>query len=277
MLRKDSSLFILIVFFSFVLFSLQIKAQDTLPNFSVLYSNNKIIVRWVNQNIKINQVNIQRSPDEKTGFKTIAAIEQPQLNLFEFIDVKAINEFQNYRLYITEEGGNYQFTKSQKPIIQNYKNQTISSNQDPTTPLKTTSQTKQAISENVNPVATSGSHNEIIRIVSNPNSLNRYAKIIEITSQIKIKLSNKQDSSYPHVYSFVNQQGQFEIVQSFSKTKRVKYIFFKEDGAKLFTLNDVKESQFVLDKTNFLQSGWFYFELYENDKFITKQKFYLPK
>jgi len=274
LLRYQSILFTLLVFFSFVLFSAQTKAQDTLPNFSVLFVNNKIIVRWINNNIKINQVNIQRSSDVSTGFKTIAAIEQPSMNLFEFIDTKAINEFQSYRLYITEEGGNYQFTKSQKPELVEYNVKT-------TFPKSNTILENKKIDSLIVKKSDEGTLNNV-KVESNriyfiSNNPTRYAKIAENISQIKLKLSNKADSSYPHVYSFVNQQGQFEIAQAFVKTKHVNFVFYKDDGTKLFVLNNVKENQFVLDKTNFLVSGWFYFEMFENDKLITKQKFYLPK
>jgi hypothetical protein len=68
-----------------------------------------------------------------------------------------------------------------------------------------------------------------------------------------------------------------EVIHPELKNKKVNINFYKEDGTNLFSLNDVKESQLILDKTNFLQSGWFFFEMYENGKFMVRQKFYLPK
>jgi hypothetical protein len=257
----------------------------------VFIRNDKAIVSWTNKDSKIIQVNIQRSSDSLTGFKTIASIEQTNLNFFEFIDTKSSNLNQNYRLYILEESGNYQFTNSKKPlfvietksikvpvqndqIIQTKKllpqNQPILNKEKIDVLLKTNANTSiEAVSENIK--------NSNNTLSFNDTRITKFAQLSKILSPTKLLVINKQELNYPHIYSFINPQGQLEIVQPLIKDKLLNFVFFKDDGNKIFVLNNVKENQFVLDKTNFLQSGWFYFELYEKDKLITKQKFYLPK
>jgi hypothetical protein len=282
------------IFKAFFLSSLifnQIKAQDYLPHFNAFVRNDKVIVSWTNKDSKIIQVNIQRSFDSLTGFKTIASIEQTNLIFFEFIDTKSSNLNQNYRLYILEEGGNYQFTNSKKPvfvietksikvpvqndqIIQTNKllpqNHPILNKEKIDVLLKTNGNTSiEAVSENIK--------NSNNTLSFNDTRITKFAQLSKILSPTKLLVINKQELNYPHIYSFINPQGQLEIVQPLIKDKLLNFVFFKDDGNKIFVLNNVKENQFVLDKTNFLQSGWFYFELYEKDKLITKQKFYLPK
>jgi len=288
---KHSFFQLFIAFFLSSLIFNQIIAQDNLPHFNVFIRNDKVIVSWINKNSRIIQVNIQRSSDSLTGFKTIASIEQPNLNFFEFIDTKSSNLNQNYRLYILEEGGNYQFTNSKKPVfvietksikvpVQNDQiiqpnkllpqNQPILNKEKIDVSLKTNSNTSiEAVSENIK--------NSNNTLSLNDTRITKFARLNKILSPTKLLVINKQELNYPHIYSFINPQGQLEIVQPFIKDKLLNFVFYKDDGNKIFVLINVKENQFVLDKTNFLQSGWFYFELYEKDKLITKQKFYLPK
>ena len=53
--------------------------------------------------------------------------------------------------------------------------------------------------------------------------------------------------------------------------------FFDENHKSLFNIQHVTQTQLLLDKTDFMHSGWFYFELYENDRLKERNKFYIPK
>ncbi len=291
MSSKHSFFQLFIAFFLSSLIFNQIKAQDNLPHFNVALRNDKINISWINKNSRIIQVNIQRSSDSLTGFKTIASIEQPKLNFFEFIDTKSSNLNQNYRLYILEEGGNYQFTNSQKPVfvIEPKSIKVSVQNDQIIQPNKLLPQNQPTLNKEKIDVSLKSSSDSSIIVVSeniknsnntlslNDTRITKFARLNKILSPTKLLVINKQELNYPHIYTFINPQGQLEIVQPLIKDKLLNFVFYKDDGNKIFVLNNVKENQFVLDKTNFLQSGWFYFELYEKDKFITKQKFYLPK
>ena len=280
-----------------ILCAFQVEAQDTLPNFIVQKSNNKLIVRWINLNKKIIQINVQRSTDTLTGFKTIYALDEPALLRHEFIDTKAFDDKQFYRLYILEEGGTYLFTVSKKPIAISQtilkpivddivKNVKIASpkpkEQKTVQPIIVKAESiKKANSERL-PENTVGSPIEIKKTTTNLIAYNgtrimKFASAVQIPQVSKRLIPVHQDSSYPHIYVYVNPQGYVEVIHPELKNKKVNINFYKEDGTNLFSLSDVKESQLILDKTNFLQSGWFFFELYENGKFMVRQKFYLPK
>ena len=79
-----------IAFFTFILCSYTVRSQDTLPDFTVVNRNGKVILSWVNDFPVIKQLSIQRSPDSLKGFKT-------------------------YKLYILLDNGNYMFSTAQKP------------------------------------------------------------------------------------------------------------------------------------------------------------------
>ncbi|MEO6233275.1 MAG: hypothetical protein ABJB11_24035 [Ferruginibacter sp.] len=53
--------------------------------------------------------------------------------------------------------------------------------------------------------------------------------------------------------------------------------FFDENDNSIFNLNTIKEPYLILDKVNFLHSGWFKYQLFDNDILLEKFKFYIPK
>ncbi|HEX5026646.1 MAG TPA: hypothetical protein VFV68_15305, partial [Agriterribacter sp.] len=73
----------------FVLLSQNIQAQDTLPNFTVVNRNGKIILSWVNHYPVIKQLSIQRSADSTKGFKTILTLPDPTSVTNGFLDNSA--------------------------------------------------------------------------------------------------------------------------------------------------------------------------------------------
>lgn len=53
--------------------------------------------------------------------------------------------------------------------------------------------------------------------------------------------------------------------------------FFDENDKPVFEINKVTEPYLIIEKVNFLRSGWFYFKLYENGIIKEKNQFYIPK
>jgi hypothetical protein len=50
-----------------------------------------------------------------------------------------------------------------------------------------------------------------------------------------------------------------------------------EEEEVLFELNNITEKALTLDKSNFIHSGWFRFELYNGDQLVERHRFYVPK
>lgn len=78
-------------------------------------------------------------------------------------------------------------------------------------------------------------------------------------------------------YVIVNSDGFAEIKLPDAAEKKYRVIFFDDQNNKLFTLNKITDTDLKLDKTNFMRAGYFYFEIYNGEKLVERNKIYLPR
>ncbi len=82
----------------------------------------------------------------------------------------------------------------------------------------------------------------------------------------------------PSLYVFTHRDGNVRVnLPMDEKPKKYNIKFFEEDNLLLFELKDIKERSFKIDKANFYHSGWFFFELYEDEKLIERHRFFLAR
>ena len=81
----------------------------------------------------------------------------------------------------------------------------------------------------------------------------------------------------PSFYVYTNRDGYLFINLPDAEKKKYHIKFYEEDDTFLFELKNIREPALTLDKTNFLHAGWFKFELYNDEKLVEKNKFYLAK
>ena len=81
----------------------------------------------------------------------------------------------------------------------------------------------------------------------------------------------------PSLFIFTNPEGNVSILLPLVKQHKYRIIFYDEDLSELFQIKTVKESELILEKLNFMHSGWFSFELFEDEKLKEKDKFFLAK
>jgi hypothetical protein len=62
-----------------------------------------------------------------------------------------------------------------------------------------------------------------------------------------------------------------------ANSKKYTAVFYDELERKVFELNNLKEEYLIIEKVNFVRSGWYNFELFENGKLVEKNKFFVPK
>lgn len=281
-------------------------AQDTLPGFSALTrGNDKVIISWTNNYPVTTQISIQRSKDSTKNFKTILTVPDPKVLQNGFVDAKADTSFMFYRLFIVLDSGKYVHTKSKRPILDTARkvvSEPIAENND--------SKQRVVVAETV-PAKDAAIIKETIRETAKEKPLPAPEKFIivkrndSIINQVREKEFKKFRDSIVHrtkdtiafasvdtilikpyippvVYRpskfvYTEKDGNVAITLPEAGAKKYSVKFFDEEENALFEIKEVKESSVILDKTNFLRSGWFRFELYEDGKLKEKHKFFIPK
>ncbi len=81
----------------------------------------------------------------------------------------------------------------------------------------------------------------------------------------------------PSFYVYTNKDGYLFINLPDADKKKYRIKFYEEDDSFLFELKNIKEPALTLDKANFIHAGWFKFELYNDDKLVEKNRFYLVR
>ena len=87
----------------------------------------------------------------------------------------------------------------------------------------------------------------------------------------------KKPDFVPSFYVYTNKDGYVFVNLPDADRKKYHIKFFEENENLLFELKNIKEPALTLDKANFIHSGWFTFELYNEEKLVEKNKFYLSK
>jgi hypothetical protein len=215
---------------------------DTLPKFSLKnVGGNRIVIGWVNEFESVKQISIQRSFDSLKNFKTILTVADPSIPENGYVDTKASNDHMFYRLYIMLDKGAFLFSDPKRPVLD--------------TVVKRDAVRTDLPQMNI-PVIIKDSV-----LIGPVNGNNR----------------PKADVYVPSKRVFTFKDGYVRIVLPSAGDKKYNIKFFTPEDEMLFELKDIKEKDFKIDKTNFYHSGWFKFELYEDDALLEKNKFYLPK
>jgi hypothetical protein len=268
--------FVLLLFVASM--SCPVFAQDSLPKLSVKSKSGKVILSWQNPFGDVVQINIQRSYDSLKNFKTILSVADPSAVINGYLDNKPPDLRQFYRLYVQQSGGIYFFTKSYRPVPDT--SRTLAKTR--TGEKLWTAGGGQQLNES--PLVISRNEESVIEY-GNPKKIEKNSsgkKKLSSTRQMGIDTTKAdapdiQEITVPSVFVHTNNQGQVVIALPPEKTNQYTLKFYREDGTPLFTMNKIRESQLTIDKSNFIRSGWFKFELYENNQLKEKNKFFIPK
>lgn len=258
-------------------------AQDTLPNFTTRYlAKNKVQVSWINPFDKMVQLVVQRSFDSTKYFRSIFSSQSPWLPQNGFVDNNAPVGYKvYYRVQYIFEGGAYFFTHSKSPS--NYQSIKV-------TPVGNEDD-KDEPKEEKKPVRYvkiyKRSKDSLIATIEYKD-YKRYRDSINKTTKDTIQRTYDDDEIIikPFIpkpvwkastHIFTNDKGFIRIVLPLAKQHKYRVVFFEENNEELFQIKHVKEADLVLDKSNFYKAAWYYFELYEDDKLIEKNKFYVSR
>src|SRR6187551_612815 len=251
-------------------------AQDSLPAFSVVNKgNNRVVISWNNKFPQLKQLSIQRSPDSLSNFKTLITVPDPNNKQNGYLDSKAPNDKMFYRLYILVDGANFIFSKSKRPANDSIRAALLSDTTSKA--IKDSIYLKlveKILSQNLPDSALTTDDLLLLRRYRNhrqaitPN--NPHLKIDAI-------VKNKPGVVIPQYHIVANKDGLVRISLLDFDGKKYSIKFYEDDDTFLFELKDIKEASLMLEKSNFYHSGWFKSELYESDKLIEKNRFFIPK
>ena len=88
---------------------------------------------------------------------------------------------------------------------------------------------------------------------------------------------SKAEITYPSNTIFTAKDNNIIIHLVNAETKKYSVKFFDETEKFLFELTKLKEEYLIIEKVNFVHTGWFRFELYENGLLIENNKFQILK
>jgi hypothetical protein len=258
----------LLVSLAFIFSFFFAKAQDTLPHFTVKdLGNDRIQISWINPFETIVQLNVQRSFDSLQGFKTIFSPQSPTLRQNGFVDTKVpTGTKMYYRIFYVLSGGSYFFTVSKKP---------------PSGVMM------PGVAEiDADQVITIRLKDAIIGQFNQQDYKKFRDSIIYQTKDTLFAISANEILVRPYAakqmwrasqYIFTTREGFINIKLPEASAKHYRIVFFEEDGTQLFEINRVREPSLIVDKANFIHSGWFLFDLYENGVLLERNKFYVAR
>jgi len=257
---KKTIFYSIIITLVFLVSMQKMHGQDTLPSFSVIERSGKIIIGWINPNPEIKQIIIQRSFDSSKGFRSIISMPDPTAYTNGYLDKPSDSATYYYRLFCTKPGGRYFFTETKKAIKE--KTKTITSEE--------AALLKSISSEEVVLNSSNGQKIQLPKQIGNIIDPGKMDKILKKDSVVN------ENIFQPSGLIFTNNEGNLIIVLPDPEKKNFSLFVYQEDGEIVFKMKNIKESKLLIDKSNFISSGWFKYELFEGQKSREKNKFFIP-
>ncbi|MFM7838141.1 MAG: hypothetical protein ACKO6K_01130, partial [Chitinophagaceae bacterium] len=228
------------------------------------------------------------SNDSIRNFKTIETIPSPGKKSVDYLDRKARPTSLYYRLFIVYPEGSFEFTD----VI------TLEGS-DASSPDVTTrippAQAPPDFSPPPSPEPVTAAPPEQLWVVKTADQLLSFQEkawnlfrdsILNTTKDTLLSLREDtfllkpyvaKESNKPSAYVFVSREG--NVIVKLPEASRKKYAldFYDAKNQYLFRITQFRDSPLIIDKANFLESGWYYFDLFEEGKLKEKNKLFLPK
>lgn len=95
--------------------------------------------------------------------------------------------------------------------------------------------------------------------------------------KLQVPPPNAPAINYPSKWAYTAKENNVVLHLPDAANKKYTAKFFDELDQPLFELNNLKEEYLIIEKVNFIRSGWYRFELFENGKLVEKNKFFIPR
>jgi|GEM_PF-268305 len=101
--------------------------------------------------------------------------------------------------------------------------------------------------------------------------------VLRYSDTLLIKPYVPKEVYKPSTTIYTDKDGNVNVNLPDFNSYRYSVEFYDEKGRWLFAIGHIKESPITIDKANFLQAGWYRFELKQDGKIREKNKFLIPK
>lgn len=253
-----ATLILIIISFTTCLF-----AQDTLPKISVKNINNQIIISWKNNyGAKISYINIQRSGDSLKNFRTIGSVLNPLNKENGFVAGKIDSVQYFYRVFVAFTGGTYFFSHPQKPVIDTIRAKVIVQVEVPA--ILPTVELPQYQPQPL-PAPTKEVTNNTVQ------------KEEDLIPARKFHPKRIPTGFVPNKFVFTDKENNLVISLPDAEKENFSLRFFDPKEKLILEIKKITEPYLVAEKVNFIHSGWFYYQLYNDGILLEKYKFYIGK
>lgn len=227
------------------------RAQSILPDITVKNIGGKIIVSWQNEySLPIATLSIQRSYDSLKNYSTIGTVLTPQNKENGYSDINPPYNKMYYRLFIAFEGGTYILTKPVRPV-----------KDAPATVIKTAD----------------GKDSIIAPVQRFPWQVNPLLDSTVNVPPTNPGIPSKPVITFPSKRIFTARDNSVVIHLPDAAVKKYIVKFFDESDNMIFELTKLQEEYLIIEKVNFVRSGWYHFEIYESGEVLEKNRFFVPK
>ena len=233
-------------------------SQDTLPKVSVSNINKQIIVSWKNNyGAKISFINIQRSKDSLKNFRTIGSVLNPLNKENGFLDGKLDSTNYFYRVFVVFTGGTYFFSVAKKPMVD-----TI----------------RRKVAAHLETVTAEPEAELALSLVLPPTK--RGSKIKEEEELLifrKFAPKRVPIGFVPNKFIFTDKENNLIINLPGAEKENYSLMFFDFKEKLILEIKKIKESYLIAEKVNFIHTGWYHYQLYNDGILLEKYKFYIGK
>lgn len=227
------------------------KGQDALPKIMARNFGGRIVISWKNEyTLPLSAISIQRSYDSLKNYSTIGSVLNPANKENGYTDAAPPYSRMYYRVFIGFENGTYTYSLPVRAApdenARPYGGLRYFWQPEPS-PLQTIRKDTQT------------------RLTAAPPAREPQPNMVETEKKPAIN------------YVMLNKDQNVALFLPEAEAKNYSLRFFDENGKETFRLNKLKEENLVIEKVNFIHSGWFNYELYENGTMITRDKIFIPK
>lgn len=243
------------------------KAQDSLPNFTLKLINNKVSISWVNPFQHLVQLSIQRSYDSSKNYRTIFSTQSPELPQNGYIDKAYVPGLKAwYRIFYMKAGGEYTFTSIKSTGINS---SNYPSDLDPNNLAKLFKIFKNNI------LLAELTLEQYWKFRDSITIRTKDTLTINKSNEVFIKPFIVKPSWKPSTYIYTDDKTNVIISMPDFNAHKYHISFLDSLGQRIFQIKQVRDSYLILDKINFMRTGWVFFELYDGESLIEKNKIQL--